>query len=189
MPVADVAAIEVQADGPERRVTVTGSAGHLAVRYTSRDEPLVTGLIGRLRQRAAGDPMPVPPGQQRTGILAGGWRPGRPALCGLDAADAAAAVMVRSRRLGRGLCLAAMTPREFIAVRAGRGIWWWRCHVTTLYIPRRRIDAASLSSGSLLLRSSGVNLNVRLGGRKAGAAVSRWFGHPSSDHDHSGTGG
>jgi hypothetical protein len=58
----------------------------------------------------------------------------------------------------------------------------------SLYVPRRAIESASIRSGSLLLRSAGLDLNIELRSRRtAAAAAAAWLGQILSDHDRSGT--
>ncbi|MGH3198532.1 MAG: hypothetical protein ACRDOH_00065 [Streptosporangiaceae bacterium] len=57
-----------------------------------------------------------------------------------------------------------------------------------LCVPRRAIEAASIRSGSLLLRSAGLELGITLRSRRTAAAASAWLAQVLGDHDHGGTG-
>jgi len=159
VPLGEIAAIALHTHGASRQLLVTGSAGRLPVRYDVADDPVMDGLIIRLRRRVAGRPAPVPPVAARFA-----------ALLRLDPADEVATTGPKTR-------LIAVTPYELVILRPGR----------VLYVPRRAIQAAGSRSGSLLLRSAGVDLDLRLHSRKAAAAAALWLERVPGDHDRSGT--
>jgi len=159
VPLGEIAAIALHTHGTSRQLVVTGSAGRLPVRYGVADDPVMDGLIIRLRRRVAGRPAPVPPVAARFA-----------ALLRLDPADEVATTGPKTR-------LIAVTPYELVILRPGR----------ILYVPRRAIQAAGIRSGSLLLRSAGVDLDLRLHSRKAAAAAALWLERVPGGHDRSGT--
>ena len=159
VPLGEIAAIALHVHGTRRHLLVTGSAGRLPVRYDVADDPVMDTLIIRLRRRAAGHPAPVPPVAAR---FAG--------LLRLDPADELATAGPKTRLL-------VVTPDELVVLRPGR----------VLYVPRHAIQAASIRSGSLVLRSAGVDLDLRLRPRKTAAAAVTWLERVPGDHHRSGT--
>ena len=69
VPLGEIAAIALHTHGTSRQLVVTGSAGRLPVRYGVADDPVMDGLIIRLRRRVAGRPAPVPPVAARFAAL------------------------------------------------------------------------------------------------------------------------
>lgn len=188
VPLGEIAAIARQANGTRRQLLVTGRTGRLPVRYDAAGGVLVDALIRRLRRRAAGDPAPVPAGYPRARTVAYGRR------CAFDLADLRldpdddVVTAGRYGRAGRRMSLLAVTPRELIILRSVRSARPPGQLTDSLYVPRRAIEHASIRSGSLLLRSAGLELGIDLRSRRTAAAASEWLGHVLSDHDHSGTG-
>jgi len=158
VPLGEIAAIALHARGTRRRLLVTGSAGQVPVRYDVADDPVMEGLIIRLRRRAAGHPAPVPPVAARYAALL--W---------LDPADEVATAGPRTR-------LIVVTRCELVILRPGR----------VLYVPRSAIQAASIRSRSLVLRSAGVDLDLGLGSRKTAEAAALWLERVPGDHHRSG---
>jgi hypothetical protein len=160
VPLGEIAAITLHAHGTRRHLLVTGTAGRLPVRYDVADDPVMEGLIVRLRRRAAGPPAPVPPVAAR-----------HAALLWLDPADEVATAGPRTR-------LIVVTRYELVILRPGR----------VTYVPRSAIQAASIRSRSLVLRSAGVDLDLGLRSRKTAAAAALWLERVPGDHHRSGTG-
>ena len=160
VPFGEIAAITLHTHGTRRHLLVTGSAGRLPVRYDVADDPVMEGLIIGLRRRAAGPPAPVPPVAARyTALL---W---------LDPADELATAGPKTR-------LIVVTRYELVILRPGR----------VIYVPRSAIQAASIRSRSLVLRSAGVDLDLGLRSRKTAEAAALWLERVSGDHHRSGTG-
>ncbi len=160
VPLGEIAAITLHVHGTRRHLLVTGSAGRLPVRYDVADDPVMEALIIGLRRRAAGTPAPVPPVAARFA-----------ALLRLDPADEVATAGPKTR-------LIVVTPYELVILRPGR----------VLYVPRRAIQAAGIRSRSLVLRSAGVDLDLRLRPRKTAAAAVLWLERVPVDRHRSGTG-
>jgi hypothetical protein len=174
VPLSEIAAIAQQASGTRRRLLVTGRSGRLPVRYDAPSDIFMDAWVRRLRRRAAGEPAPVP--ADYPGIRDGRRRPLEPAL-GLDSDDE----VVMAGRPGRRACLLAVTPRELIILRSALSANPPGRRAESLYIPRRAIENARIRSGSLLLRSAGVDLRIGLRSRKAVAAASAWLEHGLND--------
>lgn len=129
-------------------------------------------LIRRLRQRAAGDPAPVPAGYP----VAGRRRPAfDPETLKLDPDDEIA-IAGQYGRAGRRTCLLAVTPLELVIMRLSQLAHPRGRVADTLYVPLRAIEGASIQSGSLLLRSAGQELRITLRSRRTAAAASAWWG-------------
>jgi hypothetical protein len=180
VPLGEIAAISRQTRGTLRQLLVTGPAGRLPVRYDMAGDAVMDALIRRLRRRAVGHPAPVPADDLRTRFASRG-RPGWDlTVLRLDPADE---VATAGSAAGRGACLVAVTPYELLILRSrrsGRVTDW-------LLVPRRAIQEASIRSGSLLLRSAGVDFRVRLRSRKTAATAAAWLEQVLGNHDHSGT--
>jgi hypothetical protein len=183
VPLGEIAAIAQQAHGTRRRLLVTGRAGPLSVRYDAASDVVMDAWTRRLRGRAAGEPAPVP--ADHPGIRDDRWRIFELATLGLDGDDD----VVIAGRPGRRACSLAVTPRELVILRSPLSVLPPGRRTDSLYVPRQAIEDAGIRSGSLVLRSAGVDLRVGLRPRKAAAAVSAWLGHvlngDPSDHDRS----
>ncbi len=186
VPLGEIATIARLASGTRRQLLVTGQTGRLPVRYDVAGDALIDTVIRRLRRRAAGAPAPVPADHVRS-LFATRGRPGcDPAVLWLDPDDDIATAGWCGSA-SRGTCLVAVTPWELVILRSGR-VASRRGRLTdSLYVPRRAIQNASIRSGSLLLRSAGLDLVVRLRSRRTAATASAWLGQALGDHDHSGT--
>jgi hypothetical protein len=171
VPLGEIAAIAQQAHGTRRRLLVTGRAGRLLVRYDAASDVVMNAWTRRLRGRAAGEPAPVP--ADYPGIRDDRWRTFELATLGLDADDN----VVIAGRPGRQACSLAVTPRELVILRSPLSVIPPGRRADSLYVPRRAIEDAGIRSGSLLLRSAGVDLRVGLRSRKAAATASAWLGH------------
>ena len=181
VPFGEIAAIRRHTRGTVRQLLVTGPAGRLPVRYDVAGDAGMNALIRRLRRRAVGHPAPVPAPVLVNGQRARFTGRGRPAwdlaVLPLDPADHVAAA-------GSGrACLIAVTPYELIVLRSRRS----GGATDALLVPRRAIQQASVRSGSLLLRSAGVDLHVRLRSRKTAATAAAWLEQVLGYHDRSGT--
>jgi len=187
VPVSEIAAITWQTNGQRGQLLITGRTGRLPVRYDAASDASMGTWIRRLRRHAAGDPAPVPPGYPCTRDAArGSRRYVEPAALRLDSDDEV--VMAgRPGRAGRGTCLLALTSRELVILRSLRSANPRGRLADTLYVPRRVITAGSIQSGSLLLRSAGVDLRIGLSSRKAAGAASAWLEQVLNDRDRTGT--
>jgi hypothetical protein len=182
VPLSEIAGIAWQASGTRRQLVVTGRAGRLSVRYDAASDTFMEAWTRRLRRRTAGDPEPVPadcPGirdlthGRRRRFTPAGWR--------LDSDDDVV-ISGQPRRPGRRACLLTATPRELVILRSAPSANPPGRRAASLYVPRRAISDASIRSGSLVLRSAGVDLRVDLRSRKAVAAASAWLGQVLNDH-------
>ncbi len=179
VPFGEIAAIRRHTRGTARQLLVTGSAARLPVRYDVAGDAEMNALIRRLRRRAVGHPAPVPApvNGQRTRFTGRGRPAWDLAVLPLDPADHVAAA-------GSGrACLIAVTPYELIVLRSRRS----GGATDALLVPRRAVQQASVRSGSLLLRSAGVDLHVRLRSRKTAATAAAWLEQVLGYHDRSGT--
>jgi hypothetical protein len=169
VPASGIAAIEILADGPRRRLLVTGRAASLAVRYSSDGEASTAAWTRRVRLRAAGQPSPLP------AIRSAPRGHGLEAFL-LDPADQGVCVRWRSHA-GRGACTLAVTSRELVLVRSWRapGRPWHRVR-RTLYVPRRSFVGAVPRSRSVCLDSAGTQVRIGLGSRRIASAASAWLG-------------
>jgi hypothetical protein len=184
VPLSEIAAIAWQASGMRRQLHVTGRAGRLSVRYNAASDTFMEAWTRRLRTRTAGDPEPVPadyPGIRD--VTHGRRRAFTPAALRLDSDDDVA-ISGQPGRPGRRACLLAATPRELVILRSAPSANPFGRRADSLYVPRRAIEDADVRSGSLVLRSAGVDLRVGLRSRKAVAAASAWLGQVLNDHDH-----
>jgi len=173
LPLSEIAAIAQQAHGTRRQVLVTGRAGRLPVRYGAASDILMDGWMRRLRRLTAGEPAPVP--ADYPGIRDDRRRTFEPATLRLDSDDDL--VMAgRPGRAGRTTCLLAVTPRELVILRSAPSANPPGRRADSLYVPRHAITDAGIRSGSLVLRSAGVEFRVGLRSRKAVAAASAWLG-------------
>ena len=182
VPLNEIAAIAQQASGTRRRLLVTGRTGRLPVRYDAANDLFMDAWTRRLRRGAAGEPAPVP--ADYPGIRDDRWRTFEPATLGLDPDDD----VVIAGRPGRRACLLAVTPRELVILRSAPSANPPGRRAESLYVPRRAIENARIRSGSLLLRSAGVDLRIGLRSRKAVAAASAWLEQVLNDDDRSDTG-
>lgn len=188
VPLSEISSIARQASGARRQLVVTGHTGRLPVRYDAAGDILTDTFIRRLRRSAAGDPAPVPAGYSRTRIVTRGRRHTfDPEVLRLDPDDDVAAAG-RHGHAWRTRCLLAVTSRELVIVRSARPAGQLGRLTDSLYVPRRAIEGAGIRSGSLLLRSAGLDLNIGLRSRRTAVAAAAWLGQILSDHDHSGTG-
>jgi len=179
VPFGEIAAIRRHTRGTARQLLVTGSAARLPVRYDVAGDAEMNALIRRLRRRAVGHPAPVPApvNGQRTRFTGRGRPAWDLAVLPLDPADHVAAA-------GSGrACLIAVPPYELIVLRSRRS----GGATDALLVPRRAVQQASVRSGSLLLRSAGVDLHVRLRSRKTAATAAAWLEQVLGYHDRSGT--
>jgi len=177
LPFGEIAAIRRHTRGTVRQLVVTGPADRLPVRYDVAGDAGMNALIRRLRRRAVGHPAPVPATGQQTRFTGRGRPAWDLAVLPLDPADQVAAA-------GSGrACLIAVTPYELIVLRSRRS----GGATDALLVPRRAIQQASPRSGSLLLRSAGVDLHVRLRSRKTAATAAAWLEQALGHHDRSGT--
>jgi hypothetical protein len=177
VPVSAIAAIEILADGPRRRLVVTGQAVRLAVRYSSDGEASVGAWTRRVRVRAAGQPSPVP------AISSARHGKGLKAFL-LGPADHGVCVRWRSYT-GCGTCTLALTSREVVVVRSWRApVRPWRRVRRTLYVPRRSIEGAVSRSRSVCLDSAGTQVCIGLGSRRIASAASAWLGQVLGQPDH-----
>ena len=167
-----------------RQLVVTGRTGRLPVRYDAAGDVLVDAWVRRLRRSATGDPAPVPAGHS---ITSGRRHMFDPEVLRLDPDDDVAAVDWYGPAWRRP-CLLAVTPREMVISRSARRAGQFGWLTDSLYVPRRAIEGASIRSGSLLLRSAGLDLNIELRSRRTAAVASAWLRQILRDHDHSGTG-
>jgi hypothetical protein len=177
VPASGIAAIETLADGPRRRLVVTGQAVRLAVRYGSDGEANAGAWTRRVRLRAAGQPSPVPalpPARQAEGVEA----------LLLDPADHGVCARWRSYA-GCGACTVAVTSREVVVVRSWRAPGRpWRRVRQTLYVPRRSFESAVPRSRSLCLDSAGAQVRIGLGSRRIASAASAWLRQVLGEPDH-----
>lgn len=188
VPLSEIAAIARQANGPRRQLLVTSRTDRLPVRYDPASDTFMDAWTSRLRKRTAGEPAPVPadyPGIRD--VTHGRWPTFTPAALRLDSDDDIV-IAGRPGRAGRTVCLLAVTPRELVILRSAPSASPPGNRTDSLYVPRRAITDAGVRSGSLVLRSAGVDLRVGLRSRKAVAAASAWLGQVLNDHDRSGTG-
>jgi hypothetical protein len=170
VPLSEIAAIAQQADRTRRRLLVTGRTGRLPVRYDAASDILMDAWTHRLRRRAAGEPAPVPADYPD---IRDDRRPVcEPAALGLDAEDD----VVIAGRPGRRGGLFAVTPRELVILRSVPSANPPGRRADSLYVPRRAIEDAGIRSGSLVLRSAGVDLRIGLRSPKAVATASVWLG-------------
>ena len=182
VPLSEIAAIAQQAHGTRRQLLVTGRAGRLPVRYDAASDMFMDAWTHRLRGRTAGEPARVPadypgiPDDRRSAF--------EPATLRLDSDDE----VVIAGRPGRRACLLAVTPRELVILRSAPSANPPGRRAESLYVPRRAIENARIRSGSLLLRSAGVDLRIGLRSRKAVAAASAWLEQVLNDDDRSDTG-
>ena len=188
VPLSEISSITRQASGTRRQLVVTGRTGRLPVRYDAAGDVLTDTFIRRLRRSAAGDPAPVPADYSRTrNVTGGGRRMVDREVLRLDPDDDIAEVD-RYGHAWRGTFLLAVTPRELVISRSARRGGQLGRHTDSLYVPRCAIEGASIRSGSLLLRSAGLDLNIELRSRRTAAVASAWLRQILSDHDRSGTG-
>jgi hypothetical protein len=180
VPLSEIAAIAQQAHGTRRRLLVTGRAGRLSLRYDAASDIVMDAWTRRLRGRAAGEPAPVP--ADYPGVRDDRWRTFESATVGFDAGDDA----VIAGRPGRRACLLAVTPRELVILRSPLSVIPPGRRADSLYVPRHAIEEAGIRSGSLVLRSAGVDLRVGLRSRKTAATASAWLGHVLNGDDPSG---
>jgi hypothetical protein len=168
VPAGGISAIEILADGPRRRLVVTGQAVRLAVRYGSDGDASAGAWIRRVRLRAAGQPSPVPalPSTHGKGLEA----------FLLGPADHGVCASWRSYT-GCGACTVAVTSRELVVVRSWRAPGRpWRRLRQTLYVPRRSVEGAVPRSRAVCLDSAGTQVRVGLGSRRIASAASAWLG-------------
>jgi hypothetical protein len=199
LPFGGIGLIERQAEGIRRRMIVAGREGAMSVRYEASGDVPADALMRRMRRRVAGPPGPVPAGYAGGRGTAGGrvtggrlTAGGRFALRLRDGRDLwfpmlgtdDRVVSVGGRfRLSRGVSLLAVTSRELIIVRSVRAPGRpWRRVMDALYIPRQAIERASLRSGTLELRTAGVDVRVRLRSRRIAATASVWLSQLLNDH-------
>ena len=187
VPLSDIAAIAWQTNGRRGQLLVTSRTPRLPVRYDAPSDVSMDAWIRRLRWRSAGDPAPVPVDYPRIQDVAQAPRRAfAPVALRLDPDDEV--VMAgRPGRRGRATCLLAGTPREVVILRSVLSAGSPGRVTDSLYVPRRAIEDASIKSGSLVLRSAGVDLRVGLRSRKGVATASAWLGQVLSDHDCSDT--
>lgn len=187
VPYSEIAAVEQETDGPQRRLIITGRVTRLLVRYYVAGGMPAGTLTSRLRHRAAGEPAPVPGDVPRSLAAPHRWRHlPDPAALRL-AGDEFLAIGRRSRLAGREILL-SVTSRELIIATSVRAGPLWRARLSrTLYIPRRQIEDAGIRSGTLRLRSAGRELSIGLGPGRLTAAASLLLGRALDDHDRSGT--
>jgi hypothetical protein len=187
VPLSDIAAIAWQSNGTRGQLLVTSRATRLPVRYDGPSDVSMEAWIRRLRRRSAGDPAPVPVDYPRIRDVAHGPRRAfAPVALRLDSDDDV--VMAgRPGRRGRATCLLAVTPREVVILRSVLSAGSPGRLTDSLYVPRRAIEDASIKSGSLLLRSAGLDLRIGLRSKKAVTAASAWLGQVLNDHDRTGT--
>jgi hypothetical protein len=184
VPLSEISSIARQASGTRRQLVVTGRTGRLPVRYDAAGDVLVDAWVRRLRRSATGDPAPVPAGYS---ITSNRRHTFDPEVLRLDPDDDVAAVD-RYEAAWRRPYLLAITPRELVISRSARRAGQFGRLTDSVYVPRRAIEGASIRSGSLLLRSSGLDLNIELRSRRTAATASAWLRQILSDHDRSGTG-
>jgi hypothetical protein len=177
VPASGIAAIETLADGPRRRLIVTGQAVRLAVRYGSDGDAGAGAWTRRVRLRAAGQPSLVPaiPSAQ----------PGRgPEAFLLSPDDHCVSARWRSYA-NCGASTVAVTSLELIVVRSWRPPGRpWRQVRRTLYVPRRSVERAVPRSRSLYLDSAGTRISIGLGSRRIASAASAWLGQVLGEPDH-----
>ncbi len=179
VPLGEIAAIRRYTRGTLRQLLVTGPAGRLPVRYDVAGDEGMNALIRRLRRRAVGHPGPVPAHDQRARFTGRGRPAWDLAVLPLDPADE---VATAGSATVRRACLIAVTPYELIALRSRHS-----GRVTdSLLVPRRAIEQADIRSATLLLRSAGVDLRVRLRSRKTAATAAAWLDQVLGHHDRSG---
>jgi hypothetical protein len=167
----EIGMIEQSVCDPWRELTVTGQDGKLSLRYDARGDTAVDTWLPRLRTRCVGRPQPLPDeprvGQQSR--FPSRWR------LPLDYTEDAD---IASRRLlpWPGSCLLAVTSRE-VVISGSRRAWPrpWRANGRTAWLPRCSVTGARVRSRSLLLRSSGVGVRLRLPSRAAAVVASRWL--------------
>ena len=176
VPLSEIAVIAQQANGTRRRLLVTGRKGQLSVRYDAASDILMDAWTRLLRRRAAGEPAPVPP--DYPGIRDDQRRTFQLATLRLDADDD----IVLAGRPGRRACLLAVTPRELVILRSTPSVIPPGRRADSQYVPRRAVEDAGIRSGSLVLRSAGVDLRFGLRSRKAVATASAWLGYVLNDH-------
>jgi hypothetical protein len=172
VPLGELAAIELQAEGADSRLTLRSHRCHLSVRYNRAADPLA-GAILRLRRRAAGEPYPVPCAPASNKSIPAKWLAvfGSPVL-GLRAGDAVAAVHGHARWPGGREYLIALTAPELVVIQAIRKRNPPNFdRVDSVQMPRRNIEEASIRPRCLLLRSAGVDLRVELGANLTPAAA------------------
>jgi hypothetical protein len=171
VPLGELAAVELRADGTESRLTLRSHPCELSVRYNRSADPLSGGLL-RLRHRAAGEPAPLPGAPPGNSCVPPRWQSvlGAPVL-GLRAGDAVAAVFGHARRPGGREYLIALTASELVVIRAARKQNPPHFdRADSVQVPRRNITEASIRDGCLMLRSAGVDLRVELGANPTPAA-------------------
>lgn len=183
---SEIAAIARRTAGTREQLLVTGRTGRLPLRYDADAAFVVDGWIRRLRRRAAGDPVSVPAGYPVARIVSHGRGLFNPDALRLDRDDDIAA-SGRYGRAGRRTCLLAVTPRELVVLRSARSVRRPGRITDFLYVPRCAIEDGGVQSGTLLLRSAGLNLRIRLRSGTTAAAASTWLGQVLSEHDRSGT--
>jgi hypothetical protein len=169
VPASGIAAIETLADGPRRRLVVTGQAVRLAVRYGSDGDASAGAWTRRVRLCAAGQPSPVP------ALPSAGRGKGLEAFL-LGPADHGVCASWRSHT-GWGTCTVAVTSRELVVMRSWRAPGRpWRRLRRTLYVPRRSVERAMPRSRAVCLDSAGTQVRVGLGSRRIASAASAWLG-------------
>lgn len=177
VPVSGIGAIETLADGPQRRLIVTGKGSRLAVRYSANGDVGVSGWIRRLRMRAAGDASPAP------AVAPDGYGKGREEFL-LGPGDGGVIVRWRSG-LGSGRCTLALTSRELIVARSWPALGCpWRRVRRTLYMPRQSIEGVRSQARSLCVESAGAQVWIGLGSSRIASAASAWLWQLLSQPDH-----
>jgi hypothetical protein len=187
VPLSEIAAIAQRASGTRRQLLVTGCTGRLPVRYDTASDIFMDAWTRRLRRRTAGEPAPVPvdyPGIRD--VTHGGRRTFTPPDVRLGADDDVV-IAGRPGSPGRRACLLAVTPRELVILRSAPSANPPGRRADSLYVPRRAIEYGDIRSGSIVLRSAGVELRVGLRSPKAVAAATDWLAQVGNDHDRSDT--
>lgn len=183
LPLSDIAAVEQRRDGPWRVLAVTGRAGQLPVRYHEDGEAAVNAWARRLRFRAAPVTEPLPESRPAGPV------PGTTG--GMDSFLLASGDQIAwtSWHEGRQRCVLAVTSRELIIAESPRqpGLPGRRT-ARTLYLPRRCIEHALIRSGTMRVRSAGVEVRVGFRAGKAAARASAWLSHVLGGDDRSSTG-
>lgn len=164
----DIAAIERDADGPRRTLTVSGAGTGLTVRYDADGDASADLWTRSLRLRCAGKPGPLPDGPRPP--VPHGLRPF------LAHPDESAVVASSHSLAGHGSSLLAVTEREIIVMQCGHGpAPPWHAHSRVLYVPRGHVTELSVASRILRIGSAGADMTVRLPSRNLAEAASRWL--------------
>jgi hypothetical protein len=183
VPLSEIAVIGQEADGPQRRLIITGRDSRLLVRCDAAGSMAAGALARRVRRRAAGDPGPVPAAPASLAVPRSWRHLPDPVALRLDGDEIAAAGR-RSRRTGREILLAVTSREVIIACRPPGGRLRQGRAARELYIPRRHIEDAGVRSGTLLVRSAGRDLPITLGSARLAEAASSWLAQVIGGYDH-----